>query len=391
MNTTSTPASTSTGPRLADLPSAPQALDAAGLAEIARSVAAAKVVGIGESTRFAPETFALRDSLFHLLVRQYGFRVVALQDSADVAAVLDDYVVTGAGSATTALDTAWRPWRHREMATALEWIRDFNREQGDDPVRIIAVKPAQAKSADYDVVLDAVRAVAPERLGEAAAHLDPIRTAHTIDEHVQRAQGSHPGRPFREHANDAAALVNSLPVSPEALTRMRSILDFHENSVAGRGSFIGDDERWAARIIEHQTRTGARIVYWDGIAHSAATPLGADPTDRTPPTVGSVLRQHYGDDYASIAIGFHHGDVGIADIPAPAPDFLDAVLGSAEPETNWLDLRSAKPFGPVKMRVISGIYDPARDTAAYFTVADLPAAFDVLIHVREVSALHWFQ
>ncbi|MRH92734.1 erythromycin esterase family protein [Nocardia sp. SYP-A9097] len=391
MNATSTPASTSTGLGLADLPSVPRALDAAGLAEIARAVAAAKVVGIGESTRFAPETFALRDALFHLLVQQYGFRVVALQDSADVAAILDEYVVSSEGSARGALETAWRPWRHQEMATALEWIRDFNRAHPADPVRIIAVKPAQAKSADYDVVSAAVREVAPDRVDELSAHLEPIRTAHTTDEHVQRAQGIHPGRLFREHADDAAALVNSLPVSDQALSLMRSIVDFHENSVAGRGSFIGDDERWAATIINHQTRTGERVVYWDGIAHSAATPLGSQPTDSTPPTVGSALRRYYGSDYASIAIGFHHGNVGIADIPSPAPDFLDAVLGSAAPETNWLDLRAAEPFGPVKMRVISGIYNPAQDTAAYLTVADLPAAFDILIHVREVSPLRWFQ
>ncbi|MFB8001240.1 erythromycin esterase family protein [Nocardia sp. NPDC056000] len=388
MNATSTPALPSAGFTLSDLPIRP--LDAAGLAEIARSVATAQVVGIGESTRFAPETFAIRDALFHLLVQQYGFRTVALQDSADVAAVLDDYVVTGAGSATTALENAWGPWRHAEMATALDWIRDFNREHPADPVRIIAVKPAQAKPADYDLVLAAVRQAAPELLAELAAHLDPIRTAHDTDEHVQRAQGIHPGRAFRERAEDAATLVNSLKISDEARAAMRAIVDFHRNSVAGRGSFVGDDAIWATTIIDHRIATGQRIVYWDGIAHSAATTLGEQPTADTPPTVGSVLRGHYGDDYVSIAIGFHHGDVGIVDIPSPAPDFADSVLGSSELPVHWSDLRAADPIGPAKLRVISGVYNPAQDTAAFIAVASLSAAFDVLIHVREVSPLHWF-
>ncbi|GAA3080809.1 hypothetical protein GCM10020000_78340 [Streptomyces olivoverticillatus] len=117
----------------------------------------------------------------------------------------------GEGSAESALDGAWRPWRTAEMAAALEWIRAFNEEHPDDPVRIFGVKPMQAQDADYDAVLEHVRESAPERLAEVASHLDPIRTAHRIDEHVQRARGTHPGRPFAEHARDALALIRSLP------------------------------------------------------------------------------------------------------------------------------------------------------------------------------------
>ncbi|MET9487473.1 erythromycin esterase family protein [Nocardia sp. NPDC006630] len=387
MNAISSPAAPSTGITLSDLPSALRPLDDTAFEEIARSLSQAAVVGIGESTRFAQETFEVRDRLFRILVQQYGFRAVALQDSADVAAVLDHFVLTGEGTAQAALDTAWRPWRTAETAAALEWIRDFNREHGADPVRIIAVKPAQANSADYDVVLDAVRRIAPDRLAEISAHLEPIRSAHTTDEHVQRARGIHPGRAFQEDARDAAALLNSLAGVPEDVrSRLRLIVDFHERSVAGRGSFVGDDDLWGAAMIDYQTRTGRRIVYWDGIAHSSALATGSGDH----PTAGSVLRQHYGARYASVAIGFHHGDLGIVDVPAPPADFLDAVLGVAEPAAHWVDLRGHHgALGPVKMRVISGIYDPANDAAAHLVFADLPAAFDVLVHVREASALRW--
>ncbi|MCU1645507.1 MAG: hypothetical protein JWN03_5782 [Nocardia sp.] len=387
MNAISSPATTSTGIALSDLPSAPRPLDDAAIDEIARSLAQATVVGIGESTRFAQETFEVRDRLFRILVEQYGFRAVALQDSADVAAVLDHYVLTGEGTAQAALDTAWRPWRTGETAAALEWIRDFNRDHGDDPVRIIAVKPTQANSADYDAVLEAVRRSAPNRLAEISAHLEPIRSAHTTDEHVQRARGIHPGRAFQEDARDAATVLNSLPEVPEDVrSRMRLIVEFHERSVAGRGSFVGDDDLWGAAIIDQQTRTGQRIVYWDGIAHSAAIATGSGEH----PTAGSVLRQHYGAKYASVAIGFHHGNLGITDVPAPPSDFLDALLGSVDLPVHWVDLRGHRgSLGPLKMRVISGVYDSSNDAAAHMVFADLPSAFDIVIHVREASPLHW--
>lgn len=382
----------------------------AALDGLAESVATATIVGIGESTRFAHETFAVRDQLFRRLVQDHGFRALAVQDGAGVAADLDRYVLSGSGSAESVLQNAWRPWRTAEMAGALEWIRTFNHDHPDDPVRIFGVKPLQAGPEDYDAVLDHVRRTAPHLVEQAASHLDPIRTAHAIDEHVQRAQGIHPGRPFADHARDALALIESLsgPASDPAgadagadaggdgiLVRMRSILDFHRRSVAGRGSYAGEADVWADVIIEYWERTGLRIVYWDGIAHTAATraTLGLAPERGPQATVGSLLRSRLGTRYASVAIGFHHGDLGVAVVPGPAPDLIDAMLGEpADRPAYWLDLRAA-PVGrwdsAAKIRVISGVYDPSRDAAEHMAVTSLAAAFDVLVHIRRASPVRW--
>ena len=181
----------------------------------------------------------MRDQLFRRLVRQHGFRALAVQDDASVGAALDAYVTDGADTAVSALADAWRPWRTAEMSAALEWIRAFNQDHPDNPVRIFGVKPAQARPADYHAVLEHVGHAAPHRLAELASHLEPIRTAHEIDEHVQRARGMHPGRPFAEHARDALAIVEQLP-GFAVLARMRVIVDFHERSVAGRDNYAGD-------------------------------------------------------------------------------------------------------------------------------------------------------
>ncbi|GAA1965764.1 erythromycin esterase family protein [Kitasatospora viridis] len=359
------------------------------LDEIAgRLASGATVVGIGESTRFARETFELRDQLFRRLVRDHGFRTLAVQDGAGTGEALDAYAAGGPGSAASALADAWKPWRTAEMAAALEWIRAFNQDHRDDPVRILGVKPVQATPADYDAVLAHVRASAPDRLAELAAHLDPIRTAHQTEEHVQRARGVHPGRPFADHARDALALVESIP---EAAARMRLIVRFHEHSVAGRGDYAGEAALWADAITESHGRT----VYWDGIAHTSAaeTVLGLAPERGSRPTVGSLLREHYGERYVSAAIGFHHGNLGAAVVPAPAPDLVDAKIGAADLPARWLDLRQEDVRrqwdGPAKARVISGVYTPERDAAEYVSVASLAEAFDVFVHIGEVSPVHW--
>jgi erythromycin esterase len=372
-------------------------LSDATLDELAAVIAdGATVAGLGESTRFAHETFTVRDQLFRRLARHYRFRALALQDHAAVAAMLDRYVTTGEGTARSALDNAFRPWRTAEMAAALEWIREFNQDSQHDPIRILAVKPAQPQPADYDAILDHVRRSAPEWLAELASHLEPVRTAHQTDEHVQRARGTHPGRPFADHARDALAIVETISGPGGGVAeRMRLIVRYHENSVAGKGSHAGDAHAWADTISAYQRRTRTRVAYWDGIAHTAASPavLGLEPERGPRPATGSVLRQHYGQRYVSVSIGFHHGDLGIAVAPDPAPDLIDAMLAQPGQPSRWLDLRSDDMRrlwgGPAKARVISGIYDPSRDSAEYMSVASLTDAFDVLVHLHEITPTQW--
>ncbi|MFG2226279.1 erythromycin esterase family protein [Streptomyces sp. NPDC048644] len=102
-----------------------------------------------------------------------------------------------------------------------------------------------------------------------------------------------------------------------------------------------------------------------------------------------MLRERYGARYVSVAIGFHHGDLGVAVVPEPAADLIDARLGAAGPPDHWLDLRRdavrRRWDGPAKARVIGGVYDPSRDDVAHLAFASLADAFDVLIHLRRVS------
>ncbi|WP_433523487.1 erythromycin esterase family protein [Nocardia pseudovaccinii] len=370
------------------------------IATLTERLGSATVVGLGESTRFSRQTFGLRERVFRVLVEEYGFRALAVQDSARSGERLDAYVRNGAGDPESVLAGAWRPTRTGEMAAALVWIREFNKEHPNDPVRIFGVEPPRAEPSDYDVVLDYVRQQAPDRLAAIESHLAPIRTAHQVDEHVQRHQGVHPGRPFIDDARDALALVENLPVTTEfenAQAHLRLIVEFHEKSVAGQGGFARDERPAADRVIEWQRDTGAKIAYWDGIAHTAALTLGDGPAETAEfRGTGSYLREHFGARYISVAIGFHHGDLGMAVAPEPRSDLVDAALGEVAVPAFYVDLHSDAPqsvqqwlHGPAKLRTISGIYDPVKDATAHTSVRSLLDAFDVLVHIRETSPVHW--
>jgi erythromycin esterase len=148
------------------------ALPEAALDEVADAIAAGgEVVGLGESTRSAHETFDVRDRLLRRLVRRHGFRALAFQDDASVVARLDAHVTSGAGTAESALESAWRLWRTAEMASALAWIRAFNVEHPDDSIEVFGVKPVQAGPADYDAVLAYARGLSVGAVFEGRAQV----------------------------------------------------------------------------------------------------------------------------------------------------------------------------------------------------------------------------
>lgn len=368
------------------------------LEPLASMIGDAAVVGLGESTRASRELFALRLRIFRLLVEQLGFRALAMQDNQVLCARLDEYVRTGAGDPRRLLAEAWAPWRTEETVEALEWMRSFNVRHRGDPIRVFGVDPATAQLSHYDTVADYVGRVAPDRLGELESHYGPIRTAHEVGEHVQRFQGTHPGRPFVEHARDAFTLVASLPEGDgrdEALQYARTITDFHDSSIAANID-LNVHARFAADAITRWHRdTGSKIAYWDGIAFVAAGgPFDIKITSSQllfgP---GGRLRRHFGQRYVSVLLGFHHGRIhnGI-EVPVSPADYLEATLGDADLTAYYLDLRAPAPpevtewlAGAHKTRVVPGVYDPAEDAEHHVVADPLSEWFDVLVHIREIT------
>ncbi|MEU2101909.1 erythromycin esterase family protein [Nocardia sp. NPDC019255] len=370
----------------------------ADLAALADRADGAVVVGVGTTTRAGHELSVTAHRILRLFVEKLGFRALALLDDESVVAAMDAYARTGAGDARAILGQAWVPWRTAETLAVLRWAREFNAAHPHDPVRLVGLAAETAKPSHYERVTRFVERAAPQRLAELRSHYDPIVTAHRLGEHIQRANGTHPGRPFADHAEDALALVASLPGAadaPEVLDAARLIVRYHDNSTAsGRRDFAAESLDAARRIVDWHDRTGHRIVYWEGVSNTAvARELTVAAMSQRFPSTGSVLRDHFGSGYLSVALTFHHGNVR-ADlaVPAPAAGFADAVLDQPELGDYLLDLRTA-PAGavrswlhrPARLRLVIGTYRPERDTDHHIAGAGLGDWFDVLLHIRTIT------
>ncbi|WP_280380845.1 erythromycin esterase family protein [Nocardia wallacei] len=358
----------------------------------------AVVVGLGTATRAAHEVAVLAHRVLRELVERKGFRALALLDDETVVAALDAYVRGGIGDPAALLRDAWVPWRTTETLAVLEWARAFNRAHPDDPLRLFGLTPEAAKLSHYALVSDFVAHVAPERLGELRAHYDPIITAHRLGEHIQRADGTHPGRPFADHARDALTLVESLPNSATVLDAARLILRYHESSLAAGGRDLAAEAVAAAdRITARHDATGQRIVYWEGMSNTVvAERLTLSALAQEFPTTGYLLRKRFGAAYLSAGITFHDGRLR-ADlaVPAPASEFADTVLDIPGHDDYLLDLHAPQPDSvrqwlhrPTRLRLIVGTYRPERDTDHHISGAGLGDWFDLLFRVRSVTPTH---
>ncbi|MBF6172297.1 erythromycin esterase family protein [Nocardia blacklockiae] len=362
---------------------------------LAAAVDDAVVVGLGTATRAAHEISVLAHEVLRVLVERKGFRALALLDDATVVAALDEYVQGGDGDPAALLADAWVPWRTAETRAVLDWAREFNRAHPDDPLRLFGLTPEAARPAHYAQVSDFVARTAPGRLAELHAHYDPIITAHRRGEHIQRADGTHPGRPFAEHARDALALVDSLRAPAAVLDAARLIVQYHESSTAAGGrDFAAEAVAAAERIAARHDATGQRIVYWEGLSNTVvAERLTVAALAQEFPTTGYLLRERFGRGYLSVALTFHEGRLRThLAVPAPARDFADAVLDIPDYDGYLLDLRSPTTasvhrwlHNPARLRLIVGTYRPERDADHHITGGALADWFDLLLRVRTVT------
>jgi erythromycin esterase len=177
-------------------------------------------------------------------------------------------------------------------------------------------------------------------------------------------------------------------------TNPNAAFSYHEQSSAANAAWCHD--HWGKSIV------------WAHDCHVAKnTPLLGIYPDKT---MGSVLRDQFGDNYLSIGTSFGQGaylaikpnapgathEIDTIRVGAPAPNSTTAVLNQAGGELFLLDLRQAP--APVRLWLelprpirIGAMFTPGDPewTAKYTTLnASLGKWFDVIVHLRRVTAGH---
>jgi erythromycin esterase len=139
--------------------------------------------------------------------------------------------------------------------------------------------------------------------------------------------------------------------NPSDQVRVVQVADLPSESWRRLASGEDIERGLADAIIAWRERTGHRIVYWGGLAHTA----NGRATGRN---TGSHLRARFGSSYVSIALTFHHGSLP-SEVDVPPADYVEAVLGTVDLETYLLEIHGNWPQSvrqwleaPAKTRLI---------------------------------------
>ncbi|WP_162942041.1 erythromycin esterase family protein [Desertimonas flava] len=343
-----------------------------------------------------------------------GFRTVGFENDFASGVLIDRYVVSGDGHARELVSQLSSPmWATEEILGLVEWMRAYNEEHPDDPVRFLGTDVLQLRQLSFDEISTYAADVAPERAADVDATLAEVALRGEPYEQFAWFFGlaADERQAVVERADDLVRLVATLPVGSDPVLKAnidqhaRAIAGWYENYShdtefrAGRERFIADSIAW------WQGLTGSRVAYWAANVHTAAAPAlsYSNPGDgeQTGVMAGGHIAARLGDGYVSVGSWVGQGEIS-PDYSDPHPhpfgpppaEFLEATLGRAEADTYLLPLDTDVPGDVARWRAgaattlmivpsLAGDEDPAAHT---MTVPSLAEAFDAVVYIDESSA-----
>lgn len=397
-------------------------LDDAGLDRLVEAVGPSRIVLLGEATHGTREFYTWRARLSMRLIREHGFRFVAVEGDWPDCFRLNRFVkgdpaVPSDAETVLAEFRRWPTWMwaNREVAGFLSELRMLNREVG-------ARTDAAAGFYGLDVYslwesLRALSASLKGRTDAARAVQAALRCFEPYHEDGQAYASTGAWLPSDCHSQVLRALVetrSSLKALPDSTTEAR--LDAEQNALVAvnaeayyRAMVLGGPGSWnlrdthmldtLGRLLDHHGPK-AKAIVWAHNTH-VGDARATDMADAGMVNLGQLARERWPGEVSAVGFTTYEGEV-IAGQAWEAPMRRLAVPpareGSLERALHGLGgdrvvllggqahgLRQAIPH-----RAIGVVYHPERESGNYVPTL-VPERYDALVHVdrsHAVSPLH---
>lgn len=371
--------------------------------------AGATIIGLGEATHGSREFNDLRLSLVQRLVERHGYRLIALEDSADRWRAVEPYLA-GAAATPGAAPLEWGWIGRRSRRELLEWVRQWNSHHSTDQVRVVGVDPQDNQASRERLGAFLARVYGPhftEAWNAQAAEL-AVADAQTS---VFGDSGTSPAlRQFMQE------IVARLSMDGPLLRARFGEADFEQALDAARDLYAFVDFNSGRATLSHfrdwymaqalvramdRSPTRAKAIYWAHNAHVSVAPTAWGPT-------GAVLRQAFGCGYRAVAATFGSGDFMAQVAGGPGARLATTTLAAAAAQQDTTEnmLASVRPGAhlttwtcdgapaqqpewlrvPRPLRWIGGVYAPDSLPSATYQPYLLTAAFDAIAYFPSVRA-----
>jgi erythromycin esterase len=383
--------------------------DTSDLHPLDRMIGDARVVGLGEATHSSHDFFAMKHRVFRHLVEEKGFRTFALEAGWSTGLRLNDYVLYGTGDPRRIMrdefQRDYRLWNNTEFLALIEWMRAYNRQHPQDPVRFMGDDFAYNGPELYDMVTDHVARNRPELLERLNRLYRGLRPAVPTGEYIEQ----YLNRPFAERKEMAARTGQALELlkGTDDGTKAYDWAVQHATAIdqTARGyAFDAEDPAQLAACMRYRDQIMAdNVAWWQRhtstkvllSAHNAHVGYVPHDPQYYPKMQGEFLREQLGSAYVSAGFTFDRGSFNAT---GPDGSLQRFTVGPARPGSNEatldrvrhrdyvLDLRTA----PATARAWLSTARPTRSIGTDFPEPErdiaLAPTHDILIHLHKVEA-----
>lgn len=395
-------------------------IDKANLGPLLERLGEARVVLLGEASHGTSEFYRMRHRITRELIRERGFRVLAIEADWPDAARIDHYVrhFEYPPSEWTAFARfpTWM-WRNRDVRAFVDWLRDHNasvpeaRRVAFHGLDLYSLYSSIRTVLEYlDDVDPQTAALARERYGcltpwqsdpityGRAALTEPYRSCESevvkilmdISE-KQRQYAEHDGERFLNAVQNARLVAN-------AERYYRTMYYGSQSSWNLRDRYMFETLQ---SLLQHHAPDNKTVVWAHNshIGDAEATEMSL----RGELNIGHLCREEFGDAMYAIGFGTDHGTVAAAsdwDGPMEIKQVRPSLHDSYEHlfhETGLagglLGLRAAEPraktvlMGPRLERAIGVVYRPETERASHYFQAVLPRQFDEYVWIDTTRAV----
>ena len=337
------------------------------LADVAKALTGAQVVGIGEASHGSHEDRLFKAALIRDLIERGQARIIALECNFLPGRALDHYVQTGEGDPAQLMraNGLFETWRCDEMLDLITWARSWNMA-GKSTVSVIGVD-CQAIGRDADFALtwlaerDKATAIAKR------ADLSPVVGPEVRTKRITEVVGGLSAEQMKAQIAATLGLLDflkaqtkwtSLPGYGDALSAARAA---HQGLVAfeleTKGAPEPVDPSYYSRRDQFMAENlmamagAAPAVYWAHNTHVVPAMGVIGPAE----TCGGYLRRALGKAYRSVVFEYGRATLLARSGPAsgpppppgqpmtrverpPFPGTLGSALSPLNLECFWLDL-----------------------------------------------------
>lgn len=397
-----------------------ESVESADLQPLLERLGDARLVLIGEASHGTSEFYRMRNRITRQLIRERGFRVIAIEADWPDAARIDHYVrhfdYPPSDWAAFSRFPKWM-WRNRDVRVFVDWLREHNgnvaahRRVAFHGLDLYSLYSSIRTVLEYlDDVDPQTAALARERYGcltpwqsdpvtyGRAALTEPYRSCEREVVRMlveisqkQREYAEHDGERFLDAVQNARLVAN-------AERYYRTMYYGAESSWNLRDRYMFETLQ---ALLRHHAPDNKTVVWAHNshIGDAQATAMSS----RGEFNVGRLCRAEFGDAVYAIGFGTDHGTVAAAsdwdgpmEVKQVRPSLSDSYehllhesgLGGA-----LLGLRALGPgalamlMKPRIERAIGVVYRPETERASHYFQAVLPRQFDEYVWIDETRAV----